>query len=121
MQFSTIAPEYDETNIPDNLAPIMDTNIDWLHILKTPEELIHRDFTYISEPKEANPIFNWVTQNVDADILNREQIIPCNILSNHILHGPEEPVFIIVTGGGWTGKRTVTKYMCDKVNVKFEQ
>ena len=58
MQFSTIAPEYDDTDIPDNLAPIMDTNIDWLHILKTPEELVHRDFTYISEPKEANPIFN---------------------------------------------------------------
>ena len=121
MQFSTIAPEYDDTDIPDNLAPIMDTNIDWLHILKTPEELVHRDFTYISEPKEANPIFNWVIQNVDADILNREQIIPYNILSNHLLHGPEEPVFIIVTGGGGTGKRTVTKYMCDRVNVKFEQ
>ena len=32
MQCFAIAPEYDDTNIPDNLVPPMDPNIDWLHI-----------------------------------------------------------------------------------------
>ena len=73
MQFSAIAPEYDDANIPDNLAPHMDPNIDRLHIRKTPEELVHGACAYFSKQKEANPDFNWVIKNVDADILNREK------------------------------------------------
>ena len=108
-----IAPEYDDVKIPDNLAPLMDLNIDWLHIQKTPEEIIHGACAYIIEHREANPHFNRVIENVDADILNREQEFAYNILSNNLLHGIEEPFYMIVKGGYGTGKRTVIKiHMC---------
>ena len=109
MQCFAIAPEYDDTNIPDNLVPPMDPNIDWLHILKTPEELFHGACTYISEQREVKPNFNRVIENMDADILNREEKFAYNILSNHLLHGLEEPFVTIATGGARTGKSTVIK------------
>ena len=60
--------------------------------------------------------FNRVIKNVDADILNGEQKIAYNILSNHLMDDPEEPFFMIVTGGFGTGKRTLIKDMCARVN-----
>ena len=53
---------------------------------------------------------------MDADILNGEQRFAYDILSEHILHGPEEPFAMIFTGGGGTGKITMIKAMCARVN-----
>ena len=46
---------------------------------------------------------------MDADILNREQKISYNTLSNNLSHVPEEPFAMIFTGGAGTGKSTVIK------------
>ena len=52
---------------------------------------------------------------MDTDILIREQNFSHNILSDHLLHGPEEPFAVILTEGPGNGKSTVTKSMCDKI------
>ena len=58
MQLAAIATEYNDANIGDNLSPHMDTNIDFLHIQKTIEELVHGACTNSSEQREVNPNFN---------------------------------------------------------------
>ena len=58
MQLAAIITEYNDANIPDNLSLHMDPNIDFLHIQKTIEELVHGACTYIIEQREANPNFN---------------------------------------------------------------
>ena len=40
MKFYAIAPEYDDANIPENLAPPMYPNIDWLHNQKNQKNLL---------------------------------------------------------------------------------
>ena len=51
IKFASVAPEYEDAYIPDNLAPPMDTNIDLLHFRKMPEELVHRACAYISKQR----------------------------------------------------------------------
>ena len=53
---------------------------------------------------------------MDSDILNREQNISYDIFSHILLHNPEEPFSMIVTGDPGTGKSTVIKSMCSRLN-----
>ena len=49
-------------------------------------------------------------------ILLTKKTIYYNILSNNLLHVPEEPFAMIFTGGGGTGNITMIKAMCARVN-----
>ena len=56
--------------MPDNLAPPVYPNVNWIENFKTPVDLVHRTATSIETQKDGNTISYRYMYYIDQNILN---------------------------------------------------
>ena len=114
MQMAGMAPQTSDAAIPQDLAPRLDPNIDWVAIRVTPPELAESAGEDLNMKRSACPNAQREIGDIDMEILNDEQSFAVAIVSHKIRCN--ERLLMTITGGPGTGKSTVIKGITKAVN-----
>ena len=111
-----LAPTRSDAEIPDNMTPQMDLNVDWIQIRKTPAGKVDIAKEDLRMQRGSNLNTQHQIKDFDLYTLNREQLFVANIIQQDM----DSQTFIIIVGGPGTKKSAVVKAVTNILNENIQ-
>ena len=101
MHFSAEAPSINDSGVPDDFSPAVDTNINWVHTRITPDDIDDSASTSLDQLNITHAYMQRVVEEIDQSMLNEDPKFVVCIVEHQVLKSDSQPIFVV--GGNVTG------------------
>ena len=81
---------YNDSSVPDDLAPSFDANVDWIDVRTTPDDLVDIAPNHLRLARQ-NANASRHKEDIDLSILNLHQIFASDIVRDRLVHDQDSP------------------------------